>query len=86
MSSIQEKSYTVIYTTTPPVANQIPPPKQQHPVQGYEMDDTFPLHTEMKRALSDRAKTGDDVALFEKYQFLSPGKRRPVHSRCRNTL
>ncbi|KAK0642306.1 Protein BIG1 [Lasiodiplodia hormozganensis] len=73
MSSVQEKSYTVIYTTTPPVVNQIPPPKQQHPVQGYEMDDTFPLHTEMKRALSGRAKTGDDVALFEKYQFLSPG-------------
>ncbi|KAF4309372.1 hypothetical protein GTA08_BOTSDO12500 [Botryosphaeria dothidea] len=73
MSTVQEKSYTVIYTTTPPAVDQIPPPKQQHPVQGYEMDETFPLHTEMKRALSSRAKDDDDVALFEKYQFLSPG-------------
>ncbi|GME64561.1 hypothetical protein GTA08_BOTSDO02796 [Neofusicoccum parvum] len=73
MSSVQEKSFSVIYTTTPPTVDQIPPPKQQHPIQGYEMDETFPLHTEMKRALSSRAEGDEDVALFEKYQFLSPG-------------
>ncbi|KAH7062089.1 BIG/ATPase V1 complex, subunit S1 [Macrophomina phaseolina] len=73
MSSVQEKSYTVIYTTTPPAIDQIPPPRQRHPVQGYEMDETFPLHTEMKRALSSRTRDAADVALFEKYQFLSPG-------------
>ncbi|OJD32368.1 big1-domain-containing protein [Diplodia corticola] len=73
MSSVQEKSYTLIYTTTPPAVDHVPAPKQQHPVQGYEMEETFPLHTEMKRALADRAVDDDDVALFEKYQFLSPG-------------
>ncbi|OMP84156.1 hypothetical protein BK809_0001541 [Diplodia seriata] len=73
MSSVQQKSYTVIYTTTPPVVDQIPAPKQQHPVQGYEMEEAFPLHTEMKRALANGATGDEDVALFEKYQFLSPG-------------
>lgn len=73
MSSVQDESFSVIYTTTPPTGDQVPPPRVQHPMQGYEMDESYPLHTEMKRALSSRASGDDDVALFEKYQFLSPG-------------
>ncbi|KAF2084132.1 BIG1-domain-containing protein [Saccharata proteae CBS 121410] len=75
LSSLQNKSYTVIYTGTPP-SGQHMAPGIQHPVQGYEMDEPFPssLHTDLKRDVSSHSNVdSDEVALFEKYQFLSPG-------------
>lgn len=71
MAKVQDKSYTLIFTTTPPTGGQIPVPKE-HEVQ-YEMEDSYGLHTEMRRETRTRPKASNDVALFEKYQFLSPG-------------
>ncbi|KAK7521881.1 BIG/ATPase V1 complex, subunit S1 [Phyllosticta citriasiana] len=71
MSKVQDKSYTLIFTTTPVSGAQIPVPKE-HEVQ-YEMEDSYGLHTEMRRETRQRPKVSNDVALFEKYQFLSPG-------------
>ncbi|KAK8222877.1 BIG/ATPase V1 complex, subunit S1 [Phyllosticta paracitricarpa] len=71
MSKVQDKSYTLIFTTTPVSGAQIPVPKE-HEVQ-YEMEDSYGLHTEMRRETRQPPKVSNDVALFEKYQFLSPG-------------
>ena len=76
MKSVREGSYSVVYATTPPSEKHMPPPKQQHPMKGYEMDEQFPAgyKTEMKRDLvASRGNATADVALFEKYMFLSPG-------------
>lgn len=67
------KSYTIIYTTTP--ATDIPAEK---PVV-YEADFNEPLHLDLKRELLSFDKragptTNDTRPLFEKYNFLSPGK------------
>ncbi|KAI4716874.1 BIG1-domain-containing protein [Aureobasidium sp. EXF-10727] len=68
-------SYTVLYAT---LDNLSP---RQHPEQ-YEMDEPYPsnMHTDLKRDLdahvvraSNASNPQADLALFEKYQFLSPG-------------
>jgi hypothetical protein len=68
-----ERSYTVIWTTTPPSAHGAD-------VEPYEPEFQNPVHVEMKRDLGDRrssAKTTSNNTnqrpLFEKYQFLTPG-------------
>ncbi|KAK6007037.1 hypothetical protein QM012_006045 [Aureobasidium pullulans] len=70
-------SYTVLYAAL----NNIVPPQIQHPEQ-YEMDEPYPsnMHTDLKRDLnshiaraSNASNPQADLALFEKYQFLSPG-------------
>ncbi|KAI9697592.1 MAG: hypothetical protein M1836_004542 [Candelina mexicana] len=70
--------YTVIYTTTPPLADVKP---ALHHVASYEMEESFPsgFHTDLKRDFSIHKRTdGDnttlvDGPLFERYQFFTPG-------------
>lgn len=69
---------TLIYLTTPPAQESTFDEQQQGL---YEMDDPFPsgLHTDLKRDLRARQNDGnknmqDGLPLFEKWQFLSPGK------------
>ncbi|GAB7349649.1 hypothetical protein MBLNU459_g0325t1 [Dothideomycetes sp. NU459] len=80
LSSLE--SYTVLYTTTPPSADQYR--QAQHQDKYYEMDDPFPsaMHTDLKRDLNAHAKGSNStnstnpqssLPLFEKYQFLSSG-------------
>ncbi|CAD0106178.1 unnamed protein product [Aureobasidium uvarum] len=70
-------SYTVLYATL----DNLSPSQSQHREQ-YEMDEPYPsnMHTDLKRDLdahvfraSNASNPQADLALFEKYQFLSPG-------------
>ncbi|KAF2111350.1 BIG/ATPase V1 complex, subunit S1 [Lophiotrema nucula] len=69
------EDYTVIYTTTPRTNGPADVSSQnQHT---YQMEDPFSeaVQMELKRdtSLHRRATTSGEGALFEKYQFLSPG-------------
>ena len=69
-------SAVLIYITTPP------PQETLQDGHMYEMDEPYPsgLHTDLKRDLEMHARQSEDdhmqdgLPLFEKYQFLSPGK------------
>jgi hypothetical protein len=72
------EDYTVLYTTTPISRQAV---RVTEPAGDYSMHSEVQelLHIEMKRDLSTRAKivgnqTIIDGPLFEKYQFLTPGK------------
>lgn len=66
-----------MFVTTPPTHKAVQQGDQHH----YEMDDPYPssMHTDLKRDVYPRqdADNGDmqaGLALFEKYQFLTPGE------------
>ena len=77
-------SYTVLFTTTPHSAAQQELNTQQHPanVWNYDAEESFPsgLHTDLRRDLYAHIRAPDNSTkqisppLFEKYNFLSPGK------------
>ncbi|KAF2429849.1 BIG1-domain-containing protein [Tothia fuscella] len=73
MTSLGGDKYTVVYTTSPPAEGLIAP-AQYSPAPVYEMDEQSALHTDLKRDLDSHsnAKT-TNLALFDTYQFLSPG-------------
>lgn len=68
------KSYTIIYTTTPPVH------AANHPSYEPKFEAQEPLHVEMKRNVMSRRDNSTapqvpkNAPLFEKYQFFTPGK------------
>lgn len=65
-----EGSYTVVYTGVPGAASA-------SESQNYEADFADPARQELKRELgqiSRRANVTDNLPLFEKYQFFTPGK------------
>lgn len=78
------KSSALIYITTPP-AREV---TEAENGQLYEMDDLYPsgLHTDLKRNMAGYKRQTEDgnysmqdgLPLFEKYQFLSPGKCFPI--------
>lgn len=75
-------NFTVIYTTSS--ANVLPEFEHQEPGT-YEMDDSYqaPLHMDLKRDFNVRESATDNstmskAPLFDKYQFLSPGKHAPA--------
>jgi len=74
ISEVGGEKYTVIYTTTPPAADYVSAAQQ---ATDYEMDDPFQsvLHTDLKRDLGAHVTKGNgsDLALFDTYEFLSPG-------------
>lgn len=79
LDMLPSSNYTVLYTTSP-----IRSVKDSEPVGGYVMDSEAQelLHMEMKRDLSSRAKNSSsgnttlvDGALFERYQFFTPGRQ-----------
>ncbi|KIW01366.1 uncharacterized protein PV09_07135 [Verruconis gallopava] len=77
ISEVGGDKYSVIYTTTPPSADFTPSEQQVAP-DDYEMDDPFQsvLHTDLKRELGSthaQRSDKDNLALFDKYQYLSPG-------------
>jgi len=76
ISEVGGDKYTVVYTTSPPASDYMPASKHQASTD-YEMDDSLQsiLHTDMKRDLGAHAfkGNGSDLALFDKYEFLSPG-------------
>lgn len=68
--------FTVIYTTTAQTEDQVEETLQSK--HTYEMEDSFgdAVHMELKRdttAHSNAAEYVRDGALFERYQYLSPG-------------
>ncbi|KAF2702933.1 BIG1-domain-containing protein [Pleomassaria siparia CBS 279.74] len=74
--NLDSPDYTVIYTTTPQAESQLDDTLQNH--YTYEMEDSFneAVHMELKRdAVSHQRKntTVKEGALFERYQYLSPG-------------
>lgn len=74
VSEVGGEKYTVVYTTTPPAADYTSTAQQ---ATEYEMDDPFQsvLHTDLKRDLGSQARgNASDLALFDKYEFLSPGR------------
>lgn len=82
ITSLGGSKYTVVFTTSPPAEGVIPP-SQYSPAPIYEMDDQYTLHSDLKRDLDGYAKNGtskNDLALFDTYQFLSPGKSSHVCS------
>lgn len=75
-----EQQAVLMYITTPP-AQKIQDQGSQH---HYEMDDPYPssMHTDLKRDVYPRADDSNNdmqagLPLFEKYQFLTPGKLPP---------
>ena len=82
----------LLYLTSPPARRPTAPEDvPDHHPHTYHMDDPYPssLHTELKRDLHARDGDGDGdsdgndnmqagLPLFEKYQFLTPGKPRPL--------
>jgi hypothetical protein len=76
ISEVGNDKYTVIYTTTPPAGDFIA--SSYEAAINYEMDDSFQsvLHTDLKRELGSGhalKSNGSDKALFDKYEFTSPG-------------
>jgi hypothetical protein len=85
---LSNRNYTVIYTTTPQVSGI----NRQETSKQYEMyNHDQSLHTDLKRDITPqplRSKSNQtlvDGPLFEKYQFLSPGKQ-PCWPVLRNML
>lgn len=78
MSDIEDRSYTLIYTTTPPPFKH----SMEYAEQSYEMDEPMSvLHTDLRRDLHAYPRANNstdnpqsDLPLFEKYQFLNPGE------------
>jgi hypothetical protein len=78
---LRTRNYTVIYTTTPEalVDDLGAPAPQQYEMYDYNQ----PLHTDLKRDIRPKPlKSTDnqtlvDGPLFERYQFLTPGKGPP---------
>lgn len=75
IAQIGGTSYTVLYTTSPPTS---PPTSSSGQGQeDYTMDDPLQsiLHTDMKRDFNSHVLKSNtsDLALFDKYEFLSPG-------------
>jgi hypothetical protein len=73
MDLSKAESYTIIYTTTP----MIDIPAEDPPVYEAAFDEA--VHLDLKRELHSfdkraGAKQTDFRPLFEKYNFLSPGK------------
>jgi len=75
ISELGGDKYTVVYTTTPPTPQHIA--ASQYPIPPtYEMDDPYAsvLHMDLKRDVDSHANSnGSNLALFDKYQYLSPG-------------
>jgi hypothetical protein len=77
---LRTRNYTVIYTTTPNVLDvNLPATPKQYEMYDYNQ----PLHTDLKRDIrpeplkSTDNQTLVDGPLFERYQFLTPGKPPP---------
>jgi hypothetical protein len=79
LDMLPSSDYTVLYTTSPSQGK-----KNAEPAGGYVMDAEAQemLHIDLKRDLSPRASNSSggnttlvDGALFERYQFFTPGKR-----------
>lgn len=73
----KEESYTIIYTTSPSL--EVAEANPAHNQKLYEMDDPYPssVHMDLKRDVESHAQDAQldsSLPLFEKYQFLSPGK------------
>lgn len=75
---LRNRNFTVIYTTTPDVLDGNPAATlKQYEMYNYDQ----PLHTDLKRDIRPEPlksvgnQTLVDGPLFERYQFLSPGKR-----------
>ncbi len=90
---LETHSYTVFFTTTPLSAAQQDLDTQQHPANGwnYDAEESFPfaMHTDLKRDLYAHLRASNDSTgqggppLFEKYNFLSPGKYlRSIRAPC----
>ena len=75
ISEVGGDKYTVVYTTSPPAGDY--KPSEHQASTDYEMDDSMQsiLHTDMKRDLGAHTfkGNGSDLALFDEYEFLSPG-------------
>jgi hypothetical protein len=71
LSQVGGSSYTVLYTTSPPTS------PLASTEEDYTMDDPLQsiLHTDMKRDFNSHVMKSNtsDLALFDKYEFLSPG-------------
>ena len=72
-----QQNAVLMYITTPPTHKVQDQGDQHH----YEMDDPYPssMHTDLKRDVYPRQDSGSGdmqagLPLFEKYQFLTPGK------------
>ena len=79
---LSNRNYTVVYTTTPEVSSI----NRQGTLKQYEMyDHDQSLHTDLKRDITPQPlesrsnQTLVDGPLFERYQFLSPGKQLYWH-------
>jgi hypothetical protein len=80
MDTIPSQNYTVLYTTTPPAPASNQPASE---ASRYETETPLveAMHLDLKRdadvgpGQSHSSQTIADGPLFEKYQFLSPGKR-----------
>ncbi|KAF1815993.1 BIG1-domain-containing protein [Eremomyces bilateralis CBS 781.70] len=74
LSTFENQSLTLLYTTTPPPASYVPSQENLSPT--YEMDDPFAsvLHEDLRRDVSahDSEGTLPEGGLFERYQFFSP--------------
>lgn len=91
-------SFTVFYNAVPSSAEPrlSQHPSSQHPEQ-YEMDEQYPvnMHIDLKRDLESHIRRASNksssvnpqanLALFEKYQFLSSGMSCPPHSSPQDT-
>ena len=71
---------SVLYAKNPSVLIYLTTPPSEHPAEAenshlYEMDDPYPsaLHTDLKRDLRRQSDSGNNLAIFETYQFLTPG-------------
>lgn len=76
LSGMQDQSYIIFYTSTPPSAKAHPAP--EHELHLYEMDESFPsaLHIDLKRdveAHQSNSTVNSTLPLFEKYQYFTPG-------------
>lgn len=83
LDMLPSSDYTVLFTTTPSGFTRQP----SEPVHEYSMDSDSQqaLHTEMKRALhanvvrKNSNETLPEGALFERYQFFTPGESTTSH-------
>ena len=81
LDMLSNRNYTVMYTTTPDFSTGDLPAKANQ----YEMyNDDQPLHSDLKRDVrpavikTQRNITMVDGPLFERYQFLSPGRENAM--------
>lgn len=81
IGNLEVKNFITIYTTSPSTVDVPTKQSSQHFI-GYEAPDKFQnaMHMDLKRDLNGHItaranNTNANVALFEKYGFLSPGMR-----------